>query len=693
MTTWYSLALKKWPQVAYAALLAAPVHAGPFTPETLMSLSRVANPAVSPDGRWLAWDQRETDLAANKGHHDLWRLNLRDRGAVPEKIATPADADQHDPAFGPDGQLYFLSGRTGSKTAVWRVEITGGAPVQVTGDYDLAGFKVSPAGNAILVWTNRPVGAKSLDDAKPTPAPDQGSARVYDRLFVRHWDTWADGQRSQLFVVPMVNGRATGPGHAIEGELVGDAPQKPMAGGEQIAWSRDGRTVYFALREAGRIETLSTNLDIFAAPVDGSAPPTNLTPENRATDTLPTVSPDGRWLAWAAMKRPGYDTDRQVLMLREIATGKTLALTESWDRSVDSIAWASNSAALYVTAQDTMDEPVFRVDVADGTVHRLTGPGHADAVVPLPGGGFVYALDQLTAPADLWRWDERPRATEPARPTQLTHANAARLAGIDWPTITRFSFQGADSDTVWGFVMRPASLAPGAKAPVAFLVHGGPQGTWTDAWSYKWNPAAWAGHGYAAVAIDFHGSTGYGQAFSDSINRDWGGKPLVDLKAGLKTATDRFDFLDGSRVCGVGGSYGGYMMNWIEGKWPDRFKCLVQHDGIFDSRAMAYETDELWSDEWDHGGHPYYEAPSEFEKWNPVNYVAEWKTPQLVITGEKDFRSPSTQAIAAFTALQRRDVPSRLLVFPDENHSILKPRNTLQWYAEVFRWMDQWTSR
>jgi dipeptidyl aminopeptidase/acylaminoacyl peptidase len=668
-----------------AAAIAAPALARPFTPQDMATLSRVAAPKVSPDGRWLVWQQRETDLAANRGRSDLWRLDLKAKAAKAEKFASLPDANESDPAFGPDGQLYFLSDRKGGKSAVWRTGMAGAAAVQVTGDYDISGYAVSPAGNAILVWADRPVGSRTLDDAQPPRMPNQGSGRTYDQLFVRHWDSWADGQRSQLFVIPIANGVASGAGHAIEGALVGDTPSKPMGGGEEIAWSRDGKTVYFTLRAAGRIEPLSTNLDIFAAPADGTMPPVNLTAANKATDTLPAVSPDGRWLAYVAMKRPTYEADRQVLMLREIATGQVRALTETWDRSIASIDWAPNSASLIVTADDTLDHPAFRVDVADGKVHRLTGAGHVSAVAPLPKGGMVYALDSLTAPADLWRWDENGKSA------RLTSVNADRLAGVDLPTVSRFTFKGADGDAVWGFAMRPANLAAGTRAPIAFLVHGGPQGTFGDAWSYRWNPMAWAGHGYAAVSVDFHGSTGYGQAFTDAINKEWGGKPLTDLKAGLKSATEQFDFLDPERACALGGSYGGYMMNWIEGNWPERFKCIVQHDGVFDARAMAYETEELWFDEWEHGQKAYYEDPAAFEKWNPVNDVAKWKTPQLVITSEKDFRIPYTQGLAAFTALQRRDIPSRLLVFPDENHWVLKPKNSMQWYSEVFAWLDKWT--
>jgi dipeptidyl aminopeptidase/acylaminoacyl peptidase len=676
--------MQKLLATAVAATLATTALARPFTPQDMVSLSRVGAPVVSPDGRWLVWDQRETDLAANKGRHDLWRLDLKAKNAAPEKFAS-TDAEESDPAFGPDGSLYFLSNRKGDVSAVWRVSMAGGAATQVTGDYDLSGFKVSPTGNEILVWTDKPVGAANLDVKAPEKPKDAGSGRTFDQLFIRHWDTWEDGQRSQLFVIPLANGKADGPGHAIEGALVGDTPSKPFGDGSELAWSADGKTVYFTLREAGRIEPTSTNLDIFAAPADGSAAPTNLTVDNKGMDTAPAVSPDGRWLAWTAMKRATYEADRQVLWVRDLRTGQAHAVTENWDRSVGSLKWAPNSASLYVTAEDTLDVPLFRVDLADGKAHRLTGEGHVAAFDVLPKGGLVYSLDTLTAPDDLWMWLPNGKVT------RLTNVNAAKLAGVDLPVVTRYNFKGANGDTVWGFVMKPAQLAAGAKAPVAFLVHGGPQGTFNDSWSYRWNPMAWAGHGYAVVSVDFHGSTGYGQAFTDAIRNNWGGWPLTDLKDGLKAATEKFDFLDPDNVCAAGGSYGGYMMNWIEGNWPDRFKCIVQHDGVFDARAMAYETEELWFDEWEHGAHPYYEDPAAFEKWNPVNYVDKWKTPQLVITSEKDFRIPYTQGIAAFTALQRRNIPSRLLVFPDENHWVLKPKNSLQWYQNVFGWMDKWT--
>lgn len=668
--------------IGLIAGLGAQAQARPLTINDVVSLSRIGSADVSRDGHWLVWDQRETDMDANKGRTDLWRLDLSKKGAAPEKLAADPAKSESSPAFSPDGQWVFFTADKDGKSAVWRVAIAGGAP-ELVADQDVSGFKIAPTGDRLLVWADRPVGAKSLADTKAEASG--GSARTYDHYFVRHWDTWSDGQRSQLFVLPLADGKATGNGVAIEGGLVGDTPSKPFGDGSEIAWSQDGRTVYFTLREAGTTEPLSTNLDIFAAPSDGSAAPVNLTDANDGTDTLPTVSPDGKWLAYVAMARPTYEADRQVIQLRNLATGETRALTEGWDRSVGSLAWSRDGKTLYVTAEDTGNDAVFAVSVATGKPTRLTGDGYAGGVLPTP-KGYVYTLNSLTAPSDFYA----ATGIKAAKPTRLTWVNKDKLAGIDMPTVEHVSFKGANGDTVWAYVMKPAGLAEGAKAPMAFLVHGGPQGSFGNGWSYRWNPALFAGAGYGAVMVDFHGSTGYGQAFTDSINQDWGGKPLEDLKAGFAAVTAKYDWLDGSRACAAGGSYGGYMMNWIAGNWPDGFKCLVTHAGVFDARAMAYETEELWFDEWEHGG-PYFKVPQNYEKWNPVNHVADWKTPMLVIHGEKDFRIPYTQGIATFTAAQRRGIESRLVIYPDENHWILKPKNSIQWYTEVLGWMDKHT--
>jgi dipeptidyl aminopeptidase/acylaminoacyl peptidase len=664
---------------AAAVLAASPALARPMTATDMQSMHRLGTPEVSRDGRYAVFTISNTDWDKNKRVNTLYLLDLTKRGATPQPVAGAEKG--HDAVFGPDGAIWFLM-PVGEQDQLFRLAV-GGAPVQVSNfKGDIGGFKLSPSGDRVAVFADRDLRCADLNCASLPEKPKTGSGRTYDQLFIRHWDTWAEaGVRSRLFTFAVAGGKLAGAGVPVEGNLVGDTPSKPFGGPEELAFSPDGRTLYFTLREAGRIEPLSTNLDIFVVPSDGSAAPVNLTAANKATDTLPAVSPDGRTLAYAAMARPGYESDRQVLMLRDIATGKVRPLTQAWDRSVGSIEWARDGKSLLVTADDTLEHPVFRVDAATGAVARLTSDGHYDNVRALPGGGAIATMNSIMAPDDLYRLDTRGRAAK------LTDVNRELLAQLDPMTFHKFSFKGANNDTVWGWTLKPATNAP---LPIVFLVHGGPQGSFSNSWSYRWNPRLFSSPGYASVSVDFHGSTGYGQAFTDAIHQNWGGWPLEDLKLGLAYATAHDPQLEANNACAAGGSYGGYMMNWIEGNWPDRFKCIVQHDGVFDARAMAYETEELWFDEWEHGGHPYYEVPAEFEKWNPVNYVRNWKTPQLVITSEKDFRIPYTQGIAAFTALQRRDIPSRLLIFPDENHWVLKPKNSVQWYDEVFGWFGRY---
>jgi len=664
---------------AAAALAASPLAARPMTATDMQSMHRVGAPEVSRDGKWAVFTLSNTDWDKNKRVNTLHLLDLTKRGAVPQPIV--AAAKGHDAVFGPDGAIWFLMA-AGEQDELFRMPV-GGAPVQVSSfKGDIGGFKLSPSGDRVAVFADRDLRCADLNCAGLPAKPKTGSGRTYDQLFIRHWDTWAEpGVRSRIFGFAVEGGKLAGAGVPLTGALVGDAPTKPFGDAGEMAFSPDGRTLYFVLREAGRMEAKSTNLNIFAVPSDGSAAPTNLTDGNDATDTLPAVSPDGRTLAYVAMARPTYEADRQVLQLRNLETGQTRAVTQNWDRSIDSVEWAEDGRSLLVTAGDTLEEPVFRVDAATGKVTRLTGDGHYANVHALPGGGALATMNSITAPDDIYRIDAGGRTVK------LTDANRDLLAQLDHVTYRKFSFKGANGDIVWGWTLKPVM---NRTLPIAFLVHGGPQGSFSNSWSYRWNPRVFISPGYAAVSVDFHGSTGYGQAFTDAIHQNWGGWPLEDLKLGLAYATANDPQLDAANACALGGSYGGYMMNWIEGQWPDRFKCIVQHDGVFDARAMAYETEELWFDEWEHGDHPYYEAPAEFEKWNPVNYVQNWKTPQLVVTSENDFRIPYTQGIAAFTALQRRNIPSRLLIFPDENHWVLKPKNSVQWYDEVFGWMGRY---
>lgn len=661
-----------------------------FTALDLATINRVSEPALSPDGKQLAYVLRETDLKANRGRYDLFLLSLDSKEAQPRRVAAHAASDT-SPVWSKDGkQIFFLSSRAGT-SQVWRLTVATGETLQVTSaPVSISGFHLSPAGDRIAFWADTFPDCRADLDCTAKRQAEQGSkaetGRVYDQLFIRHWDTWKDGTRSRLFTVALgADGKAGGPVADISQALIGDTPSKPHGGGEEITFSPDGKTLYFALREAGRIEPLSTNLDVFAAPADGSAAPVNLTDPNDATDSIPRVSPNGRYLAYLAMSRPGYEADRMKLMVRDLKTGQTRAVTEAWDRSISEFEWTPDSKAVIATAGNIGTKQLYRIDIASGQPMPLTTKGSVDGFT-VGAKQIVYGWQTLKAPTDLYSTGYRG-----GEPTRLTEVNKEKLADIAFGDYEQFSFPGWNNETVYGYVIKPANFDPSKKYPVAFLVHGGPQSSFSDQWHYRWNAQTYAGAGYAVVMVDFHGSTGYGQAFTESISGDWGGKPLEDLKKGWAAALAKYPFLDGGKACALGGSYGGYMMNWIAGQWPDGFRCLVNHAGIFDDRHMGYATEELWFSEWDHQRAPYHENPDAYERQNPVHHIAKWKTPTLVIHGEKDFRVPVEEGIKTFTALQRRNIPSRLVVFPDENHWVLKPANLIQWHREVFRWLDQWT--
>ncbi len=666
----------------------------PMTAEAHIQLNRLAAPTVSPDGRWVVYQltdtaSREESFARSSG---LMLIDTRAQDPAPVVIADLPGANEGSAAFSADGRrLYFLSNKSGA-SQLWFVDLTvgpngltAGTPVQASATVaGVSGFRLAPNGRAVLLTGAVQHGCpdfgcrgnSGFSQAQPGP----GSARVYDEVFVRHWDEWETPgtyNRTYRFAVGE-DGRVTGAGVDVAGGLVGDTPSQPFGGTEEIAWGADSQTVYFTLRIADRNEPTSTNLDIYVAPPNGGAV-ANLTDANEATDTLPSPSPDGRWLAYVAMARAGYEADRQVLMLRDVRGGTTRALTESWDRSVASISWAPDSRSIVVTAQDTLQHPAFRVDIRSGRVTRLTQSGSVNDVTVLRSGAILYTMNSILAPNDLYL----RRANGAVQ--QLTSVNGSVLA----PSVTysQYSFTGANGDRVYGQILTPRGAT--TRLPTVLIIHGGPQGSFGNGWSNRWNPALWAAQGYAVVTVDFHGSTGYGQAFTDSINRNWGGWPLEDLRLGFAAAAAQNPLVDTSNACAAGASYGGYMINWIAGNWPDGFRCLINHAGIFDLRAMAFETEELWFDEWDHGGPWWSRDPQARERWNPVNHVQNWRTPTLVIHGEQDFRIPYSQGLAAFTALQRRGIESRLVMFPDEGHWIGRPHNSLQWHGEVFGWLDQ----
>ncbi len=666
-----------------ATTLSAPAFARPMTETDLATMKRLSGPTASPDGSMIAYQLRETDLEANRGRTDLYLLKLGAGDAQPVKFASKPDKNEHDPAFAPDGKsIYYLSNESGSDQ-IWRYNIASGSVMQVS-DFktDVSGFKISPDGKKFAIWGDIAMNCPDFgcDKDGDTSKPGPGTGREYDQLMVRHWEQWeTPGNYSRVFTASLgTDGKLSGSAQPVSPKLVGDAPTKPFGGGEEISWSADSSGIAFTLRLADANEAKSTNLDIYGASLK-SDEVVNLTSNNAATDTTPLHSPDGKWLAWTSMARATYEADRLVLKLMNLKTGAVTALTENWDRSIASVAWAADSKSLLVTAQDVLETPLYRVDLK-GKVSRLTERGSVAEVVPLNNGGVVYAINSISAPSDLVHMDSKGRTK------RLTNVNADALATLDPVNYQKFDFAGANGEQVFGQIVKPQNAT--GKLPVLLLVHGGPQGTFNNNWSYRWNPAVMASQGYAVVTIDFHGSTGYGQKFTDSINKNWGGWPLEDLQKGMAAVAKIDTQLDADNACALGGSYGGYMMNWIAGNWPDRFKCLVTHAGIFDLRAMAYETEELWFDQWDNGGP--WTTRTDAEKWNPVNHVDKWKAPMLVIHGEKDFRIPYSQSLAAFTALQQQNVESKLLIFPDENHWILKPKNSIQWHQTVFNWVGKY---
>jgi dipeptidyl aminopeptidase/acylaminoacyl peptidase len=659
-----------------------------FTAADLVSLARVSEPALSPDGRRLVFTLRETDLAADRGRTDLWLQDLQGNEA-PHRL-TSSEENDGSADWTADGRgVFFLSSRSGS-SQVWYLGTGGGEATQVTQlPLDVAGFRASPESDRLVVaievfpdCADLECTKKRLDERKAAMQHGQS----YDQLFVRHWDKWKDGRISQLFAISIDGERAPrGTPVPLTATLDADIPSKPFGSRSDYAFSPDGRQIVFAARVRGRTEPLSTNFDIWRVPADGSADPVNLTPDNPAWDAQPAYSPDGSLLAHLSMERPGFEADRFRLVVRDAATGAIRFTTASWDRSIAAFHFSANGQTVYAVADDLGQRPLWSIDLAGGAPRRVTADGNV-ADFDVAGARVVFAMQNLAAPADFYT------IAGGNAPRRLTDVNASRLADIRWGETQQFSFTGAGEDKVFGHAIKPWNWEPGRRYPIAFIVHGGPQSSFANTWNYRWNPQVFAGAGFGVVFIDFHGSTGYGQAFTDSISNDWGGKPFEDLKAGLAAALEANQWLDGERACALGASYGGYMVNWIAGNWPDRFRCLVNHAGLFDNRLMYYSTEELWFPEWDHGG-PYHENPGAHEKSNPANHVKAWKSPMLVIHGALDYRVPYSQGLATFTALQRRGIESRFLFFPDENHWILKPANSLQWHEEVLGWLHHQSSR
>jgi len=661
----------------------------PFTFEDMMALQRVGEPQVSPDGRWVAFSAVKVDLKANTRTPHLWVVPLA--GGESRQI-TSGVAGEDRPRWSPDGKrIAYISSQDGS-SQVWTVDFddaTGaltGEPRRITSiSTEADGELWSPDGQNILFVSS--VYPDCKDDACNKARAEEKSmskvkASIFTGLFYRHWSGYTGGKRSHLFVVPATGGVAR---DLTTGDH--DVPPFQLGGSDLYAFSPDGKEVAFT-SNISEVEATSTNNDLFLVPAAGGAP--KKITDNPASDSTPRYSPDGKYIAYLAQVRPGYESDRFRLMLYDRATGQRRTLTENFDRWVGSFAWAPDSKSIYFVAENAGEQPIYVVSVNGGSVRQLERHTNDDLTVTPNGNTLVFTRTSVRAPNEIYAADLTD--TSHLRSTrQLTHLNDSALSQVEMPPLQHFWFTGAEKTRVEGFLLKPPGFDSRKKYPMKFLIHGGPQGAWDDAWSYRWNPELFAADGYVVVMINPRGSTGYGQRFIDQINGDWGGRPYVDLMRGLDYVERRYPFVDKDRECALGASYGGYMVNWILGH-TTRFKCLVSHDGMFNTESAYGTTEELWFPEWEFKGTPWTNRLM-YRRWSPHLFAANFKTPTLVVHGQLDYRLDLSEGLQLFTTLQRLGVPSKMLYFPDEGHWVLKPQNSRLWYKTVNQWVDTWVKK
>jgi dipeptidyl aminopeptidase/acylaminoacyl peptidase len=656
-----------------------------ITFQDLISLHRLSEPQFSPDAKWIAYTVSTPDLDANHSVRDIWVVAINGGEA---RQLTRGGSDTR-PRWSPDGhKLAFISARSGTPQIYW-LALAGGEATRLTSLSTGADNELwSPDGQTLAFVSS--VYPDCHDDpcnAQRDAAKEKSKvkAHIYEKLLYRHWTEWWDGKRSHLFVTAAAADNTTAARDLTPGANY-DVPPFNEGAPEAIAFSPDGKELAFTAN-TDKDEALSTNGDLFTVPASGASEPKRIT-TNPGNDWGPAYSPDGKWIAYRSQLLGGYEADRWRLMLYDRQSGKSINRTEDFDRSVESYAWTPDSARIYFQAEDKAEMPLYAIAAAPGTAPRvvLADSYNADFDLSRDGHTLALARTSLTLPAEIFA-----ATSDGTDLRQLTHQNAALLSQLDLPAAEPFWFEGAEKTQVEGLLIRPPHFDPAKKYPTLLLIHGGPQGAWTDAWGYRWNQQVMAAPGYVVVMINPRGSTSYGQKFTADISRDWGGKVYDDLMKGLDAAIAKYPFIDGARVGAAGGSYGGYMIDWIA-THTDRFKCLISHAGPYDLVSEYGATEELWFPDWEFGGLPW-SHPELYKKWSPNEYAAalgKYKTPTLVAGGELDFRVPYNQDLEFFTALQVQGVPSKLVIFPDEGHWVLKPQNSQLWYATFLDWLARY---
>lgn len=651
----------------------------PFGIDDMLKMYRLSDPRISPDGKWVVFSAAKPDLEKNKIPKDLWMVSTD--GKKLKRLTDDSNAD-YGALWLPDGRgIAFIRVHKDS-AQIWFMDPFSGGMKQLSHlPLDADNLGVSPDGKwfsfTIDVYPDC-ASLKCTVERDKKKKDDPVKARVYDDLLFRHWDHWEDGKRGHLFIMSTAGGDPID----LTPGLESDVPTRPWGGPEEISFSPNGDEIAYATKAEAN-PALHTNTDIFSVNLK-TMERKCLTCENKGWDNSPSYSPDGRYLAYLSMERAGYESDKQRIMLLDRETGDRRDLTKDWDRSAYSISWAPDGKTIYAPASDEGEQPIFSLNVERGGVKRVV-KDHQNGAISATAGLLVFLRDGFTFPTEIFTGN--PDGTDLKK---ITGLNDAILADVVMSEPEKFWFKGAGGDMIQGWFFKPVDFEEGKKYPLAYFIHGGPQWPWNDRFHYRWNMEIAAGAGYAAATVNFHGSPGFGQGFTDSIRGDWGGKPYRDIMKGLDYVLKGHGWIDSKRVCALGASYGGYMINWIEGQ-TDRFACLVNHDGEFSSRSAYFNTEELWFPEWDMEGTPF-DNPKNFERWSPDRFVKKWKTPMLVIHGANDYRVADTEGLSAFTALRRLGVPARLIYFPDENHWVLKPQNSRMWHDEVYSWMVKWTS-
>ena len=649
----------------------------PITFDDLFGMGRVSDPQISPDGKRIAYTVTWYDIEKNKGNSDIWIVSID--GGEPIQLTNSPKDDSH-PRWSPDGKrIAFISSRT-ETPQLWMIPSDGGEAKQITTiSTGASGVEWSPDGKHLLftsdVYPDCPNDScnKARDDEKEE---SKVKARIIDKLLYRHWNHWREGKVSHLFIVPDSGGVGN---DLTPGE--DDVPPISLGSSHDYTFSPDGREICF-VKNPDPMVAVSTNNDLYTIPITGGEPKQITT--NKANDNQPHYSPDGRYIAYHAMERPKFEADRYQLMLYDRKTGEIRSLTKDFDYTVRDIVWSPDSKMIYFTTPDRGYTTICSVPVIGGKANKIVSKSLNDQLRLTPDGKtFVFRHQQMDLPSEIFKSDVMGKKL-----TQLTHTNEERLSQLEMNSIEEFWFIGAKGDSVHGLLLKPPGFDPGKKWPLIYLIHGGPQGAWEDEFHYRWNYQMFASPGYVVAAVNFHASTGYGQEFTDAVSRDWGGAPYEDLMKGIDYLTSTYDFIDAKRMGAAGASYGGFMINWLAGH-DHPFKCLVNHDGVYDQVSMYGATEELWFPEWEFGGTPW-DNPEEYEKWSASSYAKNFKTPMLVVHGENDFRVPNTQGFQVFTALQRQGVPSKLLYFPDEDHFVRKPQNAELWWKTLHEWFAEY---